>query len=571
MGAQQSAAAQGIKKDDLYFEKIIDTYASDYIRGSTFSDLRRLSEPQYCNKLVVITSDLLNKRLTARQVQFLHKKKSGVFNTEYKDEFVKDNLIYFRKDDLDKINVQNNQLKRNMCVGIARFYVQVAHLFSAIMNTIRPWNIDGSSGMGNLSFCDARIYGLFSKQTDIKRIQESELFRPRSSKRTVAIEPNVCSINREITAKSKTGESSSSSSSLQNVPAFATLDNLYKNVYQYAGSQIGLFVGMTPDMAKDAYSKDVQTFYKLLHGREPDRDVTSFSDIPLPNYERCKDPTFNSLMSAPIEVDKNNEVLAKYSQHIIQMVKKAREDRITLIKLLDDVFFVERLTVEETEREREKAYSKSTLFSSTSSSSSSLKQREYNIFIHPQLTETKLQNIVNVARVIIVRMYASCQRDYLEGLKLLESIIESQKQKALTNTSNAVQNTANMIRSQGQGQAPPPVSQPGAVDTSAHASPRTLSDKHDANKEYYKHQLGMSEYSDIVDEYNSIKRSLDSASIETSRKQKLIKETDDKIAEFVNSSSNNMKYQDPKIFKAFFEQERTQLSSFKQFIQRVMQ
>jgi len=353
MGAQQSAAAQGIKKDDLYFEKIIDTYASDYIRGSTFSDLRKLSEPQYCNKLVVITSDLLNKRLTARQVQFLHKKKSGVFNTEYKDTFVKDNLIYFRKDDLDKINVQNNQLKRNMCVGIARFYVQVAHLFSAIMNTIRPWNIDGSSGMGNLSFCHARIYGLFSKQTDIKRIEESELFRPRSSKLTVAIEPNVCSINREITAKSKTGESSSSSSSLQNVPAFATLDNLYKNVYQYAGNQIGLFVGMTPDMAKEAYSKDVQTFYKLLHGREPDRNVTSFSDIPLPDYERCKDPAFNSLMSAPIEVDKNNEVLAKYSQHIIQMVKKAREDRITLIKLLDDVFFVERLTVEETERERQ--------------------------------------------------------------------------------------------------------------------------------------------------------------------------------------------------------------------------
>ena len=567
MGAQQSAAAQGIKKDDLYFEKIIDTYASDYIRGSTFSDLRRLSDPQYCNKLVVITSDLLNKRLTARQVQFLHKKKSGVFNTEYKDEFVKDNLIYFRKDDLDKINVQNNQLKRNMCVGIARFYVQVAHLFSAIMNTIRPWNIDGSSGMGNLSFCDARIYGLFSKQTDIKRIQESELFRPRSSKRTVAIEPNVCSINREIAAKSKTGESSS----LQNVPAFATLDNLYKNVYQYAGNQIGLFVGMTPDMAKDAYSKDVQTFYKLLHGRDPDRDVTSFSDIPLPDYERCKDPTFHSLMSAPIEVDKNNEVLVKYSQHIIQMVKKAREDRITLIKLLDDVFFVERLTVEESEREREKEYSKSTLFSSTSSSSSSLKQREYNIFIHPQLTETKLQNIVNVARVIIVRMYASCQRDYLEGLKLLESIIESQKQKALTNTSNAVQNTANMIRSQGQGQAPQPVSQPGAVATSAQASTLTLSDKHDANKQYYKYQINMNEYSDIIDEYNRIKRSLDSASIDSSRKQKLIKETDDKIADFVSSSYNNMKYEDTKIFKAFFEEERKKLSSFEQLIQRVMQ
>jgi hypothetical protein len=45
-----------------------------------------------------------------------------------------------------------------------------------------------------------------------------------------------------------------------------------------------------------------------------------------------------------------------------------------------------------------------------------------NFYINPELTDAPLQGIINEARVRIVKMYASCQEDFIKGVKLLQEL-----------------------------------------------------------------------------------------------------------------------------------------------------
>ncbi len=423
MGNQQSASTvQNINTNYDTFVKYIDTIAAEYITGSTFSSLKNLANPEQCNRLVIITADLFNKRLSAREVQHLYRRRTGVLEQgDYKDDFTKNKLVYFRKDDTDKLNVQDARLKRNMCIGISRFYVQVAHLFAAIMNTVKVWSPnDGTSGVaakGTLSFCDSQTYGLFTKQTDPRAQAQSanELFNLPSNATTVSIDPGVCSTLK-------------SGDRLSNIPAFKTLDALYANLFEYTGNNAGRFIGMTDEMRKKVYINDVRAFYGMLHGinaSDVPPHVVSFQDIPLPDIQSCRE---NRLKSGRFDLTGNNgenyKLYREYADHIMKMMLQSKNDRAALISLLNEVFVVEPMTDAELEKEQERLRgSSSYLFSGDgSSSSSSRRENKYKIYIHPELTETKLQNIVNAARVMIVKIYTNCQSNFLKGLQLLEAI-----------------------------------------------------------------------------------------------------------------------------------------------------
>jgi hypothetical protein len=46
----------------------------------------------------------------------------------------------------------------------------------------------------------------------------------------------------------------------------------------------------------------------------------------------------------------------------------------------------------------------------------------HNFYINPQLTDSMLQEIINEARVKIVRMYVSCQENFIKGVSILDKI-----------------------------------------------------------------------------------------------------------------------------------------------------
>ena len=64
---------QSIPKNSKLVD-VADYVAAKYILTQNFNDMKKLNEPEYCNKLVILTSKILNKYLKEREVKYLAEK-----------------------------------------------------------------------------------------------------------------------------------------------------------------------------------------------------------------------------------------------------------------------------------------------------------------------------------------------------------------------------------------------------------------------------------------------------------------------------------------------------------------
>ncbi|MAR51361.1 MAG: hypothetical protein CML42_09575 [Rhodobacteraceae bacterium] len=109
------------------------------------SKLSKLDDPTYCEDLIILTSDVLDKVLTLKEVTYLdqHIKGENVI-----DKKKTERLMYgwnSGSDTRKNINkrvqdfkVYDSVKKKRMCKGIAKFYVKFGHLFNAIHKSINP-------------------------------------------------------------------------------------------------------------------------------------------------------------------------------------------------------------------------------------------------------------------------------------------------------------------------------------------------------------------------------------------------------------------------------------------------
>ena len=67
MGAGQSTEQMPQKKT---LSSTIDYLAANYILTSNFQDLKNLTDPQYCKKLVVLTADVIARYLTETELEY---------------------------------------------------------------------------------------------------------------------------------------------------------------------------------------------------------------------------------------------------------------------------------------------------------------------------------------------------------------------------------------------------------------------------------------------------------------------------------------------------------------------
>ena len=64
-----------IKQSNETLSEVIDKIAFKYISKQNFQDLKNLSKLEYCDKLIILTSKILNKYLDATDIKFLSQKK----------------------------------------------------------------------------------------------------------------------------------------------------------------------------------------------------------------------------------------------------------------------------------------------------------------------------------------------------------------------------------------------------------------------------------------------------------------------------------------------------------------
>ena len=272
------------KKENASLSTIMNKIAAKYILTSNFQDLQNLKDPQYCNKIAVLTTDIINKHLTAKEIVYLKQKTQ---NGEVIDEMTKSDVVYLDKNKLNELDVQTTLQKKRVCYGIAKYYIKVAHLFSSIVGAINPEfsYIDENkierivpfkdkasipenmkTRVKKINLCNKRINALINNK-NLDTADENE---------EIVIQPKFCNMNLKNDA---------STQSLINEPGMPELETLYYDVYDYDS---GEYKTMSED-SKQTYLNDVKTFYKHFTGiQNVPENVTRFSHILLKDYHTSK-------------------------------------------------------------------------------------------------------------------------------------------------------------------------------------------------------------------------------------------------------------------------------------------
>jgi len=408
MGNIASNTKSNSQTDFNNFYQIIDYIASYYILTMDFKSLSNLSNKEYCDKLVVITSDIIKKYFNDVDITYLAQR---IKNGEEVNELTKENVLFVNKDQLESLDIQNDVnktiKKKRVCIGIAKFYVKIAHVFAAIVKTINPVYIYKDTN-GNvmksgllekdkipknvqrkifkLNICDNRIRSLNSMDVN-------------NEKKEVNLHPKVCDINLNKDGSLK---------NLAEEPGITELLQLYlDDNYDYSN---GTFTGMS-DRTRKQFEKDLKNFYMAFTGNtDMPADIKKFSDIKLRDYNsRNSCQGSNPPFKQKYTISENDKLFMEYAKNIQSMIQSASDKQSELLNVINDLF----IFVEDPYSDKKK------------------------IRINPKLNEDGLQKIVEKTRNIIIELYVKCELDYVNNLKVYEAIVES---KILETTKKQIEN-----------------------------------------------------------------------------------------------------------------------------------
>lgn len=88
--------------------QLLDYIATHYILTMDFKSLRKLYDKEYCDKLVILTSDILQRYFTDLEITYLAQR---IKDGKEINELAKDNVVFFNKDQLDRLDIQNSVKK----------------------------------------------------------------------------------------------------------------------------------------------------------------------------------------------------------------------------------------------------------------------------------------------------------------------------------------------------------------------------------------------------------------------------------------------------------------------------
>jgi len=397
MGNSNSTNKEEQDNDELKpktISQILDYVATHYIVTMDFKSLRKLYDKEYCDKLVILTSDIIERYFTDLEITYLAQRiKSGV----EVNEIDKDKVLFFDRDMLDKLDIQNSIKKKRICIGIAKFYIKIAHIFAAIVTTINPIYVykdtEGNTVKANLyekskipANTPRSIYKLNICENRIEALKNGhEIVADNTG--NISISPDICSMNIGDNEELK---------DLDDEPGISELMDLYyDDDYDY---QTGRFTGMS-EKTKQIFLEDLKIFYNVFSGNSGSlpENITKFSDIKLRDYhkmEQCQGdrPKFETTVKGPL----SEELFSKYADNLKNMIVSANVNQKALLSIINQIFVY---TIDpQTNQKR--------------------------IRITPKLTEDRLQEIVVETRALIIKLYLTCETNYVEGLKIYEAIVD---------------------------------------------------------------------------------------------------------------------------------------------------
>lgn len=374
--------------DEGSLHQRIDYIATNYILTMDFHSLQKMYDKEYCDKLVLITSDIFKTYFTDLEIEKVSKLKLG------------NSVLFVNKNDILNSNESEQEKRSMICRQISVFYVKIAHLFAAIVMTINPEYVY-TNNSGKIV-----KHSLYEK-TKIPKNKKAKL-----------VKMNICDERIDLLKRAeldkenpfcffKTGDSVT----LEDEPGIPELMQLYMDdKFDY---KTGQFLEMSQE-AKEHFLKDLRLFYTEFTGElEMPETITKFGDIKLRNYGKniktCKRG------GAP-ELDRNT-ILYDYASNLKKMISNATYKQQELLKIIDQIF----ISVEEE------------------------KTKKKFIRINPDLTTDKLHGIIEETRNIIVELYLRCEMDFTRGIQMYEAIVESRMFQTTQRQIKNLQKTAEFL------------------------------------------------------------------------------------------------------------------------------
>jgi hypothetical protein len=396
MGQSQSSEQIPTEKT---LSSTIDYLAANYILTSNFQDLKNLTDPKYCKNLVILTSDVISRYLTERELEFLKQRMEGSVET---NKMTTEKIAYFKRDNVDKMDIKSELKKKRMCISVAKYYVKIFHVFNAIAHTINPvytWKDkfgstvtvdyehrndipqDAHPTISKVNLCSSRINALMKDKSAL------DVLKTNQQNTTIDISSKFCDLNLGKSGAQKT---------LANEPGIPELEALYFDQYDYNS---GKFSSMSDEMVK-LYNIDLLAFYTLFTGKQTlPSNITKFGDIPLRDYNISRPCAKNGSFRKSYKGTLKEKLFKEYAENVQTMMKNTADNQNKLLAIIDQLFAF----IKDPQDPNKKL-----------------------IVIHPKLDNKLLSKLITDSRQIIVKMYSTCETDFFKGLQLFEAIVEKQ-------------------------------------------------------------------------------------------------------------------------------------------------
>jgi hypothetical protein len=450
-----------LSQSNALFITKLNEIASTYILEQNFQDMIRLTNPAYCDDLVVMTSEILNQSYDASQLnyayQVIYKKGQSANSTSNATSVASGDPLYADA-------LKSKEVKTKMCINIAKYYVKIAHLFAAIMTTLNPvfsWKtsspskrafsrpVDNTGDMGdvenveyagdieevveggegenddkpenkpeiqystlqekheisemakdvkveNLNFCNSRISDLMDMDEITSLIDGSNAITGTNGESVIKIKPRLCS-----SSLNNNNEGYTRQKSVYDLPGFAELSRLYFDKYNSSKKR---FDRMSKE-SENEKKRNVALLYTLFTGnKNPPKDIKSFRDIPLHSFAdtiECDNP--DSALNKTYIGTTKDKLFVEYVEHVKKMIYQSNMIRNSLLEIIDRVFVPVRGSDEGEGTETKPKFT-----------------------INPKLSAKDLNECIDDARRIILRLYMTCEKDFVKALKILQAVIEAQ-------------------------------------------------------------------------------------------------------------------------------------------------
>ena len=358
----------------------VDDIAMNYILTQNTIDLLRLTDKEYYDNLIILTSSVIEKKFNGLELGFLQQR------------------IFGKQSGVIDIIPASNKMKDKVVFDVSKFYIKIFMIYSAIATTIDPQYSYEKDGVKKTFYLkEMQEYKNIPKNVTpmlVNLTNPMNLCRKRLSILKNKLDP----IYDENQVKLNPGEqlcSISATTSLTDEVGIKELDLLYFDIFDY---ETKTWSKRSAKM-KQKYNKDLTLFYQIFTGKvDMPESITSFNDIELldlSTIDNCARDSFKK----DLIVSNKNELVLLYLEKIKLIEKSTAIYRSKLVNLLRELFVVE------------------------------IKDNNKKRILNPKLTMEHILIIETDTRDNILNLYTSCEKYFIQALIIFEKIYDEQVKK----------------------------------------------------------------------------------------------------------------------------------------------